>query len=67
MANPNVQEAGTYSSAPVVDDFFKKWPTDNRYLNVYEQQFEPKSSLQVGKNIGTTFNFKFGGGKTDLS
>ena len=45
----NVQEAGTYQSQNIGEDFFNKLPTDNRYISVGEQQFEPKSSIQVTK------------------
>ena len=48
MSNePVLQEAGTYQGTNLAESFFHKLPTDNRYIAVGEQQFEPKSSVQV--------------------
>ena len=47
MNEPILQEAGTYQGTNVAESFFHKLPTDNRYIAVGEQQFEPKSSVQV--------------------
>ena len=43
----NVQETGTYQAQSRAEQFFRKLPLDNRYISVVEQQFEPKSGLQV--------------------
>ena len=44
-------QVGTYQAQNTAEQFFRKVPTDNRFIQVTEQEFEPKSSLQVKKAI----------------
>ena len=66
--NQTIQEAATFQASDVTDSYFSKWPTDNRFISVIDQQFEPKSSLQVIPNpyfLDVILRISFKGCQTD--
>jgi hypothetical protein len=53
MADVNVLEQGTYPAEPMIKSFFRKLPTDLRFIQTEYRQFN--SQTGVDKN-STNFN-----------
>lgn len=53
MAGPGiiVQEAGTFQSHDISQDYFVKYPSDNRFVNVSEMTFDSQTVLAGAKKL----------------
>lgn len=51
MAGTVLQEANTFQSYNIAEQYFEKLPTDNRYIAVNDMTFDPITVLQGAKRM----------------